>query len=470
MAFEDDMIEAGFSDEMNYLDYLMDEGDRLSQQLIERESRMTDYQSPYDGLSKRQIEQLERDCQEQEEFNFTERLDNFTQWQTQSQEYIEWKSGAKTRLFNNVWRLIKIFNYSWETPSYWTENNYRNDNPLNYFLEWHSMFMWEPPKIMDALFNLWIIHFALDQETLDWYIWLSDEETELINCDLYRCRHRKKYNPKSHINIDKTYQLVEDLLFEFLSPEEKIFRSNWKSKKNSFSYSQVNHEIEIDKVENALCKNDTYLAFKNKLVLLYSFIDDLCNANDNIDFEVRLRNTTDYYPNFGDEIKSIIKKADIFELKSIWKQYVMGGSWFKLNEKETIFYSSIYPLFKKTNYWNEVKDLKWVVFCVHPLRAWMNRMDKHPEELFKVLETAITSKSSNNFRFSSVVSSKNLKDHLLKLIKCYKEETSDLYARKFKDPEDSVLHSNFSSVRGIFSQNIMFELAEWNLAHPNQQF
>ena len=44
MAFEDDMIDAGFNDPMEYMDYLMDEGDRIMQRLIEEEDRMRDWE------------------------------------------------------------------------------------------------------------------------------------------------------------------------------------------------------------------------------------------------------------------------------------------------------------------------------------------------------------------------------------------------------------------------------------------
>lgn len=39
MAFEDDMIDAGFSDAEDYLEYLMDDGDRRMARLLEQESR-----------------------------------------------------------------------------------------------------------------------------------------------------------------------------------------------------------------------------------------------------------------------------------------------------------------------------------------------------------------------------------------------------------------------------------------------
>ena len=39
MAFEDDMIDAGFNDAEDYLEYLMDDGDRRMQRLIDEEDR-----------------------------------------------------------------------------------------------------------------------------------------------------------------------------------------------------------------------------------------------------------------------------------------------------------------------------------------------------------------------------------------------------------------------------------------------
>lgn len=39
MAFEDDMIDAGFNDAEDYLEYLMDDGDRRMQRLMEEEDR-----------------------------------------------------------------------------------------------------------------------------------------------------------------------------------------------------------------------------------------------------------------------------------------------------------------------------------------------------------------------------------------------------------------------------------------------
>ena len=59
MAFKDDMIDAGFSDEMSYLEHLMDQGDWIVDQQIEREREMLNYQdSPYDGLSPKKIERM----------------------------------------------------------------------------------------------------------------------------------------------------------------------------------------------------------------------------------------------------------------------------------------------------------------------------------------------------------------------------------------------------------------------------
>ena len=44
MAFEDDMIDAGFNNAEDYLEYLMDEGDRVMQRLIDEEDRMRDWE------------------------------------------------------------------------------------------------------------------------------------------------------------------------------------------------------------------------------------------------------------------------------------------------------------------------------------------------------------------------------------------------------------------------------------------
>ncbi len=55
--------------------------------------------------------------------------------------------------------------------------------------------------------------------------------------------------------------------------------------------------------------------------------------------------------------------------------------------------------------------------------------------------------------------------HVRKLYRCYEEEIMDEYENKFQDED-----YEFGMLRGSFPRKIMVELAEWNLAHPDQQF
>ena len=53
MSFEDDMIEYGFTDDNDYMDYLMDEGERMYEKQEGRNRRAEEYEAWLDSLSKR---------------------------------------------------------------------------------------------------------------------------------------------------------------------------------------------------------------------------------------------------------------------------------------------------------------------------------------------------------------------------------------------------------------------------------
>lgn len=51
MSFEDDMIEYGFSDGNDYMDYLMDEADRMYEKQEEHNRRAEEYEAWLNSLS-----------------------------------------------------------------------------------------------------------------------------------------------------------------------------------------------------------------------------------------------------------------------------------------------------------------------------------------------------------------------------------------------------------------------------------
>ena len=51
MSFEDDMIEYGFSDGNDYMDYLMDEADRMYEKQEEQNRRAEEYEAWLNSLS-----------------------------------------------------------------------------------------------------------------------------------------------------------------------------------------------------------------------------------------------------------------------------------------------------------------------------------------------------------------------------------------------------------------------------------
>lgn len=68
MAFEDDMIEAGYSDEQGYLDHIMDDFERDFQQQQERELEYDNYDSSYDEEYEEEHSELMREKEEKKLF------------------------------------------------------------------------------------------------------------------------------------------------------------------------------------------------------------------------------------------------------------------------------------------------------------------------------------------------------------------------------------------------------------------
>ena len=68
MSFEDDMIEYGFSDGNDYMDYLMDEADRMYEKQEEHNRRAEEYEAWLNSLSdtERQYLQEEENIQRRE--------------------------------------------------------------------------------------------------------------------------------------------------------------------------------------------------------------------------------------------------------------------------------------------------------------------------------------------------------------------------------------------------------------------
>ena len=71
MSFEDDMIEYGFNDDNDYMDYLMDEADRINKKL----EKFNFDEDEYKRFHKKEIEQI-RQQQEKEKELFQIAINN----------------------------------------------------------------------------------------------------------------------------------------------------------------------------------------------------------------------------------------------------------------------------------------------------------------------------------------------------------------------------------------------------------
>lgn len=463
MAFKDDMIDAGFSDEMSYLEHLMDQGDWIVDQQIEREREMLNYQdSPYDGLSPKQIERMEKEDEDQARSDLSKRLTKFMQWKQQNEEYHEWSKSAEDKRQKSLWRLIKIFNFSLKTPAAWSDNSrWENEHgPYYYFGTWYDEQSMKdmPPLLLELLFDMWIMLYVLGYETK--HIDADNEETSWTYMDIYRFRHDYGMSNMQHcdINMKEVYEKVEMKLHDYIIYSEKTFRKNSNT---GFNYSYIGEQqlIDADILEEKLDRKDVYLAFK------YAVHDLLCNIEEFLDYDdeefdaeeilfCNIKVSVDD-KEAAIELMHMLKMADLYELAKNWRRHGLGGSWFVLDKKEKLFYSCMYPMLKNSKYWNGKRDLNWILFSVYPLISWIRRMDKHPEELLQTIKRFMRYDREWLIPFQQ---------HIRKLYRCYEEEVMDEYEYKFQDD------CEFGMLRGSFPRKIMVELAEWNLAHPDQQF
>lgn len=61
MGFEDDMIENGFTDAHDYMDYLYDEAEKIMKRQAEREQESEEYEEWLNSLSDEELEELHED-------------------------------------------------------------------------------------------------------------------------------------------------------------------------------------------------------------------------------------------------------------------------------------------------------------------------------------------------------------------------------------------------------------------------
>ena len=462
MAFKDNMIDSGFSDEMSYLEHLMSQGDRIVDQQIEREREMLNYQdSPYDGLTPKQIERMEREDEDLARSELSKRLTRFMQWKQQNEDYNEWSKSAENKRLKSLWRLIKIFNFSLKTPAAWSDNcRWENEHgPYYYFGTWcdEQSMKDVPPCLLDFLFDMWIMLYVLGYEIKN--IDADDEEVNWTYVDIYRFRHYEEYGAsyKQHqhcgINMREVYEKVEKKLHGYLSYSEKTFRTESNT---GFNYSYIGEQqlIDADILEKILNRSDILLAFKFTVRDLLFAIEEFLDDND---AEMLFENikVSDEDEDSATEIMDMLKIADLNELTKEWRRYGLGGSWFVLDKEEKLFYSCMYPMLKNSKYWKGKRDLNWILFCVYPLISWIRRMNEHQDELLRTIKEFMRYDREWLIPFQQ---------HIRKLYRCYEEEVMDEYESKFQD------ECVFGMLRGCFPRKLMFELAEWNLAHPDQQF
>lgn len=458
MAFKDDMIEAGFSDEMTYLEHLMDQGDWIVDQQIERERAMLDYRdSPYDGLTPREIERMEKEDEDQARSNLSKRLTKFMQWRQQNEEYNEWSKSAEDKRQKSLWRLIKIFNFSLKAPAAWSDNSrWENEHgPYYYFGTWcdEQSIKDMPPCLLDFLFDMWIMLYVLGYETKN-----IDADNEGINwtyVDIYQSRHDgTSYKQHCDVNMKEVYEKVEIKLHDYLSYSEKTFRTKSST---GFNYSYIGEQqlIDADILEKSLDRSDILLAFKYTVHDLLFDIEEFLDDND-ADLLFENIKVSDDDEDSAKEIFEMLKIADLNELAANWRRHGLGGSWFVLDKEEKLFYSCMYPILKNSRYWKGRRELNWIISCVYPLISWIRRMDKHPEELLQTIKSFMRYDREWLIPFQQ---------HIRKLYRCYEEEVMDEYENKFQDED-----YEFGMLRGSFPRKIMVEFAEWNLAHPDQQF
>lgn len=407
MAFEDDMIEAGFNDPEDYMEYLMDEGDRLLQKQLERENDYSfRHESPYDGMSESQINRIELRHQQGKIKNYAQisqnkkRLIIFKKWSENNEEFIKWNKNKEEERLSRYWDTVKALGWSWkfdddimDSEDFEDEDEGIESSFFPYsFSAWKQYYQNHAPELLYNMCEYWLERYT--------------------RCTII---------DGNYIYNEKWFDTMTSLLSNYRSPEELILR---KKLKNEFGQEYIFPILSEEKrLNDLLCSIGEYLqilCFKNTCLQERSF--------------------------YTFNNKNNVVKHNIREIKRITDYNFLKDGWFSINQGEMIYFRTLFSLKQIQSNKLFINQLSWLDEYYFLVKSWMKRMDNHPEELKYVIFDYYSNYNEDLANLKKLISSFNIS-----------------WARnQCKKIGDSISH--YIPLKDFLT------LLEWNVDHPHKRF
>lgn len=323
MAFEDDMIDAGFSDEMSYLDYLMDEGERIMSRVAETFNLDNyDPDDEYDIIMHDRIESRKN----------IPRVKAFQSWANNNPTYFKWQIKYKQKLIKHIWDIMKRYFWSWEMRPEWRDSDsigyidldedFYNCTIDGYYYAWKNTFRRQAPNILHDLYTDW----------------------------------QKLYSYDKSGNLVMSKETA--LLSEYTTHHDKIIREKLRNKYGNDTISScLQYSAKPKEIEQIIGSKLVRLCFKNTCLL--STLDDKKQFNDSV-------------------IERLLCDLELS---------LNRKGWFNLSKTEDVLLSELFQYEAFQSYSFENNNYAWLQDYYFVMLAWMKRIDSHLEEIESIFES-----------------------------------------------------------------------------------
>ena len=333
MAFEDDMIDAGFNDPMEYLESLMDEGDRIVQRQLERERDYCythDSESPYDGMSETQIARLEEQIDREIATSTKRSIANLKIYAKNNPEYQAWKLEHDNKSLMAFWRVIITFGWTWNLNKELKDLDAYDFRFSDMLYNWRRNHSEKAPGLMDYLYNCWLDDLQLQNTT-------NDAE----NC------------------LSNVYDIMQFKLKDYRSGQEESLRKKLKEKYgHEFIYQIIDDGVSIEDLEAIIGKVLLTICYKNTGLSGLHKLKDKKPWNELIDWN-SLNQIIEY--DFNQE------------------------GWFSISKTEKSFFNTIFLFYDIVKQRRLSIDLTWIDFYYFRMLSWIIRMNENQDELKRLI-------------------------------------------------------------------------------------